>query len=362
MKDPKILVLDEATSALDTASERIVQDALDKVMAGRTSIVVAHRLTTIRNADKICCFRKGKVVEEGTHAELVEREDGLYSSLLKLQGPGRGSVGAPSTANLSGMVPTPSMLELQEAVAEADEAPGGAGMEDTAARLVPAGAAKGGRSSELEASGSGSSGGGSGAVELAAVAVDPAAATRRSADGPRHHALTDTAEAAAAASKARAVAAAALDADAEKEGKKGAKGGKPDAPDANAQKGGKKGGKGDAGADATDTPEGASPVPLIRLAQLNKPEAPFFVVGVLSAMITGVRMPCLATLIAKMLGVFFERDFKKQERDTEMWAALMFMIGAVAMIFMVRPRGPGWRCPSSASHHSGSAPARNSTS
>ncbi|MDP2385532.1 MAG: ABC transporter transmembrane domain-containing protein [Bacteroidota bacterium] len=85
LKDPAILILDEATSSLDSASERIVQEALDKLMEGRTSIVIAHRLSTIRNADRIIVLEKGEVVESGTHSELIQLDDGLYRSLCRLQ-------------------------------------------------------------------------------------------------------------------------------------------------------------------------------------------------------------------------------------------------------------------------------------
>ncbi|KAF8408980.1 hypothetical protein HHK36_005050 [Tetracentron sinense] len=85
LKNPKILLLDEATSALDAESERIVQDALVKIMSNRTTVVVAHRLTTIRNADTIAVVHRGKIVEQGTHAELIKDSDGAYSQLIRLQ-------------------------------------------------------------------------------------------------------------------------------------------------------------------------------------------------------------------------------------------------------------------------------------
>ncbi len=85
LKNPSILILDEATSSLDSESERLVQDALDKLMVGRTSIVIAHRLSTIRKADKIVVLQKGKVVEMGTHQELMTNDSGLYQKLSKLQ-------------------------------------------------------------------------------------------------------------------------------------------------------------------------------------------------------------------------------------------------------------------------------------
>uniref|UniRef100_A0A8C1QMY0 ABC-type xenobiotic transporter n=1 Tax=Cyprinus carpio TaxID=7962 RepID=A0A8C1QMY0_CYPCA len=88
VKNPKILLLDEATSALDTQSESIVQAALDKVIAGRTTIVIAHRLSTIRSADIIAGFSEGKVVEQGSHGELMAKK-GVYYSLVMQQTCGR---------------------------------------------------------------------------------------------------------------------------------------------------------------------------------------------------------------------------------------------------------------------------------
>lgn len=84
LKDPRVLVLDEATSSLDSESESLIQDALKRVMAGRTSIVIAHRLSTILAADIILVMDRGRIVERGTHAELV-RQDGLYAHLYKTQ-------------------------------------------------------------------------------------------------------------------------------------------------------------------------------------------------------------------------------------------------------------------------------------
>jgi ABC-type multidrug transport system fused ATPase/permease subunit len=85
LKNPAILILDEATSSLDSESEGLVQDALDKLMLGRTSIVIAHRLSTIKEANKIVVLHKGVIVEEGTHQELLEIENGFYVKLSKMQ-------------------------------------------------------------------------------------------------------------------------------------------------------------------------------------------------------------------------------------------------------------------------------------
>lgn len=85
LKDPRILILDEATSSLDSESERLVQEALDKLMVGRTSLVIAHRLSTIRKADRILVLDKGLISENGKHEELLAKENGLYKGLLELQ-------------------------------------------------------------------------------------------------------------------------------------------------------------------------------------------------------------------------------------------------------------------------------------
>ncbi len=85
LKNPRILILDEATSSLDSESERLVQDALDRLMTNRTSFVIAHRLSTVLNADWILVLNKGEIVEQGTHSSLLLNEDGLYSRLYQIQ-------------------------------------------------------------------------------------------------------------------------------------------------------------------------------------------------------------------------------------------------------------------------------------
>jgi subfamily B ATP-binding cassette protein MsbA len=84
LKNPPILILDEATSALDTESEKLVQDALNHLMEGRTSLVIAHRLSTIQHANRIVVVKDGKIVEEGSHSELLEK-GGVYKKLYELQ-------------------------------------------------------------------------------------------------------------------------------------------------------------------------------------------------------------------------------------------------------------------------------------
>ena len=85
LKDPRILILDEATSSLDSASESLVQEALERLMVGRTSFVIAHRLSTVLNADWILVMNRGEIVEQGTHAALLRIPDGLYTQLYRMQ-------------------------------------------------------------------------------------------------------------------------------------------------------------------------------------------------------------------------------------------------------------------------------------
>ena len=88
VKNPELLIFDEATSALDNESEKVVQQAIDHAMENRTSLVVAHRLSTIKNADKIIVMERGMVVEAGNHKELLER-NGIYKMLYDIQFAGK---------------------------------------------------------------------------------------------------------------------------------------------------------------------------------------------------------------------------------------------------------------------------------
>lgn len=85
LKNPSILILDEATSSLDSESEKLVQEALDRLMENRTTIIIAHRLATVRKADRIFVIQGGKISEEGTHKELIDADNGLYSRLVRMQ-------------------------------------------------------------------------------------------------------------------------------------------------------------------------------------------------------------------------------------------------------------------------------------
>jgi ABC-type multidrug transport system fused ATPase/permease subunit len=85
LKNPKFLLLDEATSALDSESEKWVQSALEELMKNRTSLIIAHRLSTIRSADLIIVMEEGKIVESGSHEDLMKKKSGIYQNNVKLQ-------------------------------------------------------------------------------------------------------------------------------------------------------------------------------------------------------------------------------------------------------------------------------------
>jgi subfamily B ATP-binding cassette protein MsbA len=111
LKDPRILLLDEATSSLDSESEGLVQQALERLMQGRTSVVIAHRLSTVHHANRIAVLDRGELVELGTHAELIAL-DGLYARLYKMQFKDNGTTVAPAVEDIVEVRPKPRSRSL----------------------------------------------------------------------------------------------------------------------------------------------------------------------------------------------------------------------------------------------------------
>jgi subfamily B ATP-binding cassette protein MsbA len=101
LKDPAVLVLDEATSSLDNESERLVESALERLLVGRTTLIIAHRLSTVQRADRLVVLEHGQIVEEGTHAELL-RHGGVYAKLFQMQWRGAENVTAALSAITEG--------------------------------------------------------------------------------------------------------------------------------------------------------------------------------------------------------------------------------------------------------------------
>ncbi|KAK7363396.1 hypothetical protein VNO77_05538 [Canavalia gladiata] len=238
LKDPRILLLDEATSALDAESERIVQEALDRIMINRTTVIVAHRLSTIRNADTIAVIHQGKLVEKGSHAELTKDPDGAYSQLIRLQETNRSEQNA---AN------------------------------DAVGSIVHSGRNSSQRSSFLrsisqESFGVGNSG---------------------------HHSFS--------ASFAVPTTVGIIES---------AGGGAEDPPST-----------------VPSQPE----VPFYRLANLNKPEIPVLLMGIIAAVIAGVLLPAYGLLLSKMISIFYE-PADELRKDSKVWALVFVALGVVSLL------------------------------
>jgi ATP-binding cassette, subfamily B, bacterial len=130
LKDAPILILDEATSSLDSTTERAIQDTLDRVMVGKTVIVVAHRLSTIAHLDRILVFERGRIVEDGSHGQLLAR-GGAYSALWMRQAGGFLGDGAQQSSDSLGEVPVPQPgLERKAAFSDGSAAEGPRGSEE----------------------------------------------------------------------------------------------------------------------------------------------------------------------------------------------------------------------------------------
>ncbi|WCJ22615.1 ABC transporter B family member 11 [Euphorbia peplus] len=238
LKNPRILLLDEATSALDAESERVVQEALDRIMVNRTTVVVAHRLSTIRNADMIAVIHRGKLVEQGSHSELLQDPEGAYSQLVHMQEANKDS---------------------------------GEGAEDQ-------------KRSDLSSY-----------------------SLRQSSRSNSFRRSTSRASSAANSGRRSFSNSFGLPTGIHV----------PDRPEAELE----------------DLPpeEEAAPVPMSRLAKLNKPEVPVLIIGAIAACANGVIFPIFGTLLSKVIKAFYEPP-EELKKDTRFWSIIFVLLGVGAFI------------------------------
>ncbi|CAI5470840.1 unnamed protein product [Closterium sp. Yama58-4] len=306
LRNPRVLLLDEATSALDAESEQVVQGALDALMGARTTLVVAHRLSTVRRAHCIAVLQRGHVAQTGTHAALLADSQGAYAQLVRLQqlaDPGQG-----------------------EGVEGGDEK--GEGVENGEGK-------EGGRLSASQAVvGNGEAAGARVAPVEGASAVD--------GEGVGGMKKTEGGEEDGLISEGRDVESSAGEKQDEKAGSGGffssflrkRKGEKP-AGEKGAGKAGKEG-EGGEGADGEEEGEkkkkkvAFKDTPMARLAMLNRPEWPYAILGSIAAVVHGVLMPFFALILSNIITTFYNPDISQMRRDADFWASMFVVLGASA--------------------------------
>ncbi|CAI5507823.1 unnamed protein product [Closterium sp. Naga37s-1] len=317
LRNPRVLLLDEATSALDAESEQAVQAALDALMGARTTLVVAHRLSTVRRAHCIAVLQRGQVVQTGTHAALLAQPQGAYAQLVRLQqlaGEGGGEEGK-------------------------GEVGGGVeGGEKGGLSLSHAGADAKGVSVPQEAASTGEAGVEgvlAGAVGVATTGDGGTKGTEGGQEGARM-------------SEERDVESGKGDEQGEGEGegkdrrglcsrllrrmRKGGKGGKTG--NGEVHKGTEA--KEEAGAEEKEEDEEEKKekkhTSIIRLATLNKPEWPYALVGTIFAACYGFIIPFFALILSNIITTFYQPDLTKMRSDADFWASLFVVLGASACV------------------------------
>nr|XP_032831471.1 ATP-dependent translocase ABCB1-like [Petromyzon marinus] len=283
VRNPKILLLDEATSALDTESEAIVQSALDKARQGRTTIVIAHRLSTIRTADVIAGFNDGVVVEQGTHAELMERR-GIYHLLVTQQTQGQDPDEA-GAADLDNLEDDDDDDNNDDDAVEDEEEEEDIVLEDD--EVVAAGSHHPGQDSNHGALGD--------AASLAGASHRDGTSSRRS---------QRTAKMSRAEKRRR------------KKKRKAEQGEK-----AKSKKELEK--------------EEEAELPVVKYSQIlamNRPEWHFLVIGVVAAIVSGGVQPAFAVFFAKIIGVFNEPDPQVKSTKTITYSLIFLLLGAISFV------------------------------
>ncbi|EFJ10214.1 hypothetical protein SELMODRAFT_184079 [Selaginella moellendorffii] len=237
LKNPRILLLDEATSALDAESERVVQEALDRIMVNRTTVIVAHRLSTIKNADCIAVVQRGSIVEKGTHSELIQRPDGAYEQLVRLQE--MHDVKSNQSLSAAQAIDPDEVVVIDQ---ELDE------------RRLSRSSSRGSFGSKRN------------------VTRSSFSLTRTASVDPEQ-------------------------------------------------------------ADKSDGKTGVTRNNFLRLAAMNKPETPVFIVGALASTANGVVFPVFGLLLSNIFGVLYSTNRHKLRHDANFWAS-MFLVQASACLII----------------------------
>ncbi|CAI7780581.1 unnamed protein product [Closterium sp. NIES-53] len=301
LRNPRVLLLDEATSALDAESEQAVQAALDVLMGARTTLVVAHRLSTVRRAHCIAVLQRGQVVQTGTHDALLAHPQGAYAQLVRLQqladpgageGEGDGDEKGEGVENGEGKEAVTS--SALQAVLENGKAAG--------ARVAP--------------------------VEVASAVDREGVGGMKKAGGDEEDRLM---------SEGRDVESGAGKKQVEKAGSGGffssllrkRKGGKGEGK---AGKAGKEGEGGEGEEEEEKKTVAFKDTPMARLAMLNKPEWPFAILGSIAAAAHGVIMPFFALILSNIITTFYNPDISQMRSDANFWAGMFVVLGASACV------------------------------
>ncbi|KAG2428639.1 hypothetical protein HXX76_011345 [Chlamydomonas incerta] len=307
LKSPKVMLLDEATSALDTRSEALVQAALDRLVVGRTTVVVAHRLSTIKNADSIAVVQGGHIVEQGTHDELLRDPEGAYSLLVKLQVEAK-KLEAVEEAEL---VPEDGADESSD---EPDMANGGASLVDGPANRRASLALSGAGSGALPPAGS---------RPTSAVAEDMG--KRRQGSAPPDAVTVAIPNAVYSNSPHDAAAPnSKVSIDKASFPRSGPSAGSAMTPGGKGEKQ-----KGDEGDKEKDKPYH---VPFKRLLKYAEGEYTAAVIGCIASAASGAQHPAFAFTVASMISIFYTDDMNELKSKASFYCWMFFVIAMSAFI------------------------------
>ncbi|GJP35340.1 hypothetical protein CLOM_g19842 [Closterium sp. NIES-68] len=322
LRNPRVLLLDEATSALDAESEKLVQAALDALMGARTTLVVAHRLSTVRRAHQIAVLQRGQVVQTGSHDELMALPEGAYAQLVRLQqlageggGKGNGKGEGEGKGNGKGEGEVEGSLGLEPSHADVKEVAEGVASQDKRAGIVATGVDSG--------------------MERKKEVGEADGLVRDGRDVESGEGEKQVEEAGAEKGSGGFLCRLRR----KWKGGKGGKGGKVGSDKVGKGEVGK-GNKGEeeAGGEAEEEEEEGSKkkhpknVAIMRLASLNKPEWPYALLGTIFAACYGFIIPFFALILSNIITTFYQPDLAKMRSDADFWASLFVVLGASACV------------------------------